>query len=257
MCAWLHVIGLINQGPNSASIHPSIHPVLQSGRNLVSRGQKPWSINIYQPGIAYSYMALSSGWHRWICIFLPNVEKGSQEEPIQWSVMVIIAHNSTAPQLSDWYSEKPPFLFQPPAQQRIHLLSPLLVLLTLVFSSLDGSGEEWIAGQDFSRFARGLLASPAAARDLPLLKSTCSQKGKIQIRCRWRDWHSSKKVQRPMRRLTWVLPKPKNGNRVKHHHGETWWTWWNTTVVKTLHNLHLMLSNHPSLLCQHIHGAGK
>ena len=66
MFAWLHVIGLINQGPNSASIHPSIHPVLQSGRNLVSRGQKPWSINIYQPGIAYSYMALSSGWHRWI-----------------------------------------------------------------------------------------------------------------------------------------------------------------------------------------------
>ena len=79
--------------------------------------------------------------------------------------------------------------------------------------------------------------------------------GKIQIRCRWRDWHSSKKVQRPMRRLTWVLPKPKNGNRVKHHHGETWWNMVN--MVKTLNNLLLMLSNHQSLSCQHIHGAGK
>ena len=88
----------------------------------------------------------------------------------------------------------------------------------LPFSSLDGSGEEWIAGQDFSRIARGLLASPAAARDLPLLKSTCSQ----QIRGRSKSDADEEidSVQRPMRRLTWVLPKPKNGNRVKHHHGE-------------------------------------
>ena len=105
---------------------------------------------------------------------------------------------------------------------------------------------------------RSLCLSGSSARPSSVeINMLAKNPGKIQIRCRWRDWHSSKKVQRS-RWEGWHefcqnqrMATESNTTRVNMVNMV------NTTTVKTLNNLHLMLSNHPYLSCQHIHGAGK